>query len=59
MDDEVWYDKAYEVLVSIPLRPDQHASSVGPMDAYTGLDKFFSTFMIPQSDEKTKLPMGL
>lgn len=33
---------------AVVLRPDQHVSYVGPMDAYDDLDKFFAGFMIPQ-----------
>ena len=38
---------------SVILRPDQHVSYVGPMDAYDDLDSFFAGFMIPQATKSS------
>jgi phenol 2-monooxygenase len=37
---------------SIIIRPDQYLSYVGPMDAYDEIDRFFSGFMVHQSNDK-------
>lgn len=58
VDDQSYHEghgRIYENLgidlagCSVVLRPDQYVSYVGPMDAYDELDKFFSGFMLPQS----------
>jgi phenol 2-monooxygenase len=40
---------------AIIIRPDQYLSYIGQMDAYGELDRFFSGFMVPQTNTRTKL----
>jgi hypothetical protein len=41
-------DISHEQGCAVILRPDQYVSYVGPVDDYDAMDKFFTSFMIPQ-----------
>jgi hypothetical protein len=42
------YGISQEQGCAVILRPDQYVSYVGPVDDYDAMDKFFTSFMIPQ-----------
>jgi hypothetical protein len=42
------YGISHEQGCAVILRPDQYVSYIGPVDNYDAIDKFFTSFMIPQ-----------
>jgi phenol 2-monooxygenase (NADPH) len=66
VDDESYHERHGQIYqnygidrehgCAIILRPDQYVSYVGPVDDYGALDKFFSSFMIPQPQSELKQP---